>query len=168
MKTCPACQQTYDDNDLNYCLSDGATLLAQTTKDDAPPTVYMDRARTTNEMNWRNAAATPPDSAPMSPWQNSSMQPPNPKQMYSPPYLRGQDQTLPIISLVLGILSVVVCCYGGIPFGIPALITGYLGFNNTNNNPQQYGGRTLAIAGLVLGGVGFLITLFFVLLAAIS
>jgi len=166
MKICPACQQTYDDDYLNFCLTDGATLN-HAPKDDAPPTVYMDRARTTNEMNWRNTN-TPPVSAPMSPWQNPSMQQPDQKQMYSPPFARGQDQTLPIISLVLGILSVVVCCYGGIPFGIPALITGYLGFNNANNNPQQYGGRELALAGMVVGGVGFLITLFFIMLAVIT
>jgi hypothetical protein len=96
------------------------------------------------------------------------MQPPNPNQMYSPPYLRGQDQTLSIIALVLGILSVVVCCYGGIPFGIPALIIGFLGYNNANKNSQQYGGRELALAGMVLGGIGFLIAFFFILMAIIA
>lgn len=171
MKICPVCQQTYNDDYLNFCLSDGATL-ENAAKDDAPPTVYMDRARTTNEMNWRGVSNTPPASAPMSPWQNPSMQQPSaaPNQMYSPPaaYAGNKDQTLPIISLVLGILSAVICCYGGIPFGIPAIVTGFLGYNNVNKNPQQYGGRELAMAGMVLGAVGLLITLFFILIAIIG
>ena len=40
--------------------------------------------------------------------------------------IRGQDQTLPTISLILGILSIVLsCCYGGLPLGLAAAITGY-------------------------------------------
>src|SRR6187401_1628720 len=27
MKVCPTCKKTYKDDDLNFCLSDGATLL---------------------------------------------------------------------------------------------------------------------------------------------
>lgn len=172
MKICPVCQQTYEDDYLNFCLNDGTTLN-QAVKDDAPPTIYMDRARTTNEMNWRDTN-TPPVSAPMSAWQNPSMQnpsiqQPNQNQLYSPTFLRGQDQTLPIVSLVLGILGLVfICCYGGFPFGIAALITGYLGFTNANNNPTQYGGRGMALAGLILGGVSLLTALFFIMLAIIG
>ena len=154
MKSCPVCQQTYDDNDLNFCLNDGATLEYHRTND-AAPTILLNQARTTNEMNWQ--ATNPPPAAPISAWQNPSMQP---NQMFTPRSFHGQDQTLPTISLVLGILSVVlICCYGGVYFGIPALIVGYLGLNNANNNPSQYGGRGMAIAGLILGGISFLMFL---------
>jgi hypothetical protein len=81
---------------------------------------------------------------------------PNQPSYMSPPMMavRGQDQVLPTVALVLGILSVVLfCCYGGIPLGLGAMITGYLGMNNANKNPEQYGGRSLAIAGLVMGGL---------------
>jgi hypothetical protein len=167
MKICPVCQQTYDDDYLNFCLSDGATLN-QATKQDAPPTVFMNKVRTTNEMNWRDTSS-PPVSSPMSAWQNPSIQQPNQNQMYTPPYMRGQDQTLPTVSLILGILSVLfICCYGGFPFGIAALITGYLGLNNANNNPTQYGGRGMSIAGLILGTVSLLTALLFILLAIIG
>ncbi len=70
---------------------------------------------------------------------------------------RNKDQVLPIVSLVLGILSIVLfCCYGGFPFGIAAIITGYLGYRNTNQDPEHFTGRGMAIAGMILGVVGFL------------
>ena len=68
-----------------------------------------------------------------------------------PPAVGGQNQTLPIVSLVFGILS--VCCYIGPITGIVALITGYLGMKNAKNDPAQYGGRGLALAGMITGGI---------------
>jgi hypothetical protein len=79
---------------------------------------------------------------------NTPFQPP-------PAAMAGQNQTLPIVSLVFGILS--VCCYVGPLTGIVALITGYLGMKNANNDPAQYGGKGLAIAGMITGGIFFAI-----------
>ena len=156
MKICPTCNQIYDDDEQNYCLNDGR-LLNKTT-DDAPPTVYMDAPRITKQ-NWQNAA-------PISPWQNqsnlqnqaSSWQNQTNLQnqgFVNPPVVYGQDQTLPIVSLVFGILSIPLgfCCYAGIPLGIVALITGYIGLNNEKNDPTRYGGRGLAIGGMITGGL---------------
>ena len=71
----------------------------------------------------------------------------------------GLNQKLPLISVGLGILGfILICCWGGIPFGIGAMVTGYLGFNNANTNPDYYGGRTLAIAGMGIGAILFLIS----------
>lgn len=50
------------------------------------------------------------------------------------------------------------CCYGGVPLGAAALILGYLGLKNANENPMQYGGRGLAIAGIITGVIGLLIS----------
>ena len=71
----------------------------------------------------------------------------------------GQNKTLPIVSLILGILS--LCCYVSPLTGIGALITGFLGLKNINANPAQYGGKPLAITGMVLGGLFFLIGLLY-------
>lgn len=157
MKICSVCSQTYRDDEQNYCLDDGSVLTK--VSDDAPPTVFMNQARPTEETNWGNNSR-------MSAWQNQPMQP---NQSFPLTAAQGQNQVLPTISLVLGILSFVLfCCYGGIPFGIAALVTGYLGLTNANKNPMQYGGRGLAIAGLVLGALGLLGTLFMALLAIIG
>lgn len=164
MKVCPNCNQTYTDQSLNFCLNDGATLTEMKT-DEPPPTILMNSARTTspnyaepsqqtnfgNQPNFGNEPSF--GNAPVANWQNQSMSPNQPQYMAPPLAVRGQNQTLPTISLILGILGLVLlCCWGGIPFGIAAAITGYLGMNNANNNPQQYGGKGLAIAGLIMGG----------------
>ena len=154
MKICPTCNQIYDDDDQNYCLNDGRLLTKAT--DDAPPTVFLDPPRITNQ-NYQTGA-------PISPWQNQlNLQ--NQGFMNSP-VSYGQDQTLPIVSLVFGILSISLafCCYGGIPLGIVALITGYIGLNNEKNDPTRYGGRGLAIGGMVTGGLVLALSILLIIL----
>jgi hypothetical protein len=71
----------------------------------------------------------------------------------------GVNQTLPIVSLVFGIVS--LCCYISPVTGIVALITGYMGMKNANNDPRNYGGKNLAIAGMITGGVFLLLGLIY-------
>ena len=98
-----------------------------------------------------------PPPAPDSGWQNQNVGQNTP---FQPPAAGGgQNQTLPIISLVLGIIS--ICCYISPLTGIAALITGFLGMKNANNNPNQYGGKGLAIAGMITGGVFLLLGLLY-------
>jgi hypothetical protein len=75
----------------------------------------------------------------------------------APPAAAGAklNQTLPIVSLVFGILS--ICCYVSPLTGLIALITGFLGIKNVKNDSRQYGGKTLAIIGMILGGLMFLV-----------
>ncbi|HLM59526.1 MAG TPA: DUF4190 domain-containing protein [Pyrinomonadaceae bacterium] len=89
---------------------------------------------------------TPPP-APVSEWQNQNIGSNTP---FQPPPT-GQDQTLAIVSLVCGILSI-LCC--GLITGIPAIITGYMAKNNVDTNPNQYSGRGMALAGMILGSIG--------------
>ena len=169
MKKCPICNQTYTDESLNFCLNDGGTLTKLS--DDAPPTVFMNEVRPTNPSNWSstNAPFSPPSYEPMSPWQNQQVSPPNPSYMAAARF-EGQDKTLPTVSLVLGILGLVLffCCYAGVPFGIGAMITGFLGFNNTNKNPMQYGGRGFAIAGMIMGAISFIGLILILFFAAVT
>lgn len=157
MKICPLCQQSYTDDELNFCLNDGTVL--RSSYDDAPPTVFMPAPRVTDRMSGQNTA-------PFGSWQNQSSPPLQQQQQpTSAQQNRGfadgifppaQNQTLPTVSLVLSVLSLVlICCHGGIPFGVAALVTGYLGIVNTNKNPSEYGGRGMAIAGIILGALGF-------------
>lgn len=100
------------------------------------------------------AAWTPPP-PPEPSWQNQEIGQNTP---FQPPAAGGGvNQTLPIISLVLGIVS--LCCYVSPVTGIAALITGYLGLKNIKTDPNNYGGRGLAIAGMITGGVFLLIGL---------
>lgn len=173
MKRCPRCSQTYADDALNFCLNDGEFLTdfsneppptifggSQPLVDDAPPTVLLSKPRVTNQTNWQPGG-------PVAPWQ--AQQPPLFNQQYGGALYRSADQTLPTISLILGIVSLVmVCCYGGLWLGLPALIVGFIGMRNADNDPSRYGGRGLAIGGIVMGGITALISIIHILIIILS
>ncbi len=94
------------------------------------------------------AAWTPPP-APDASWQNQEIGQNTP---FQPPPAGGAiNQTLPIVSLILGIVS--LCCYIAPLTGIAALVTGYLGLKNIKKDPANYGGRGLALGGMIAGGI---------------
>ena len=168
MKQCPRCHQTYSDDSLNFCLEDGELLTAFAREpaptryaEDPPPTMVMNEARVTNPTNWP-ASAQPPAR-----WQPQGL---NLNQPFGSQAVQSTDQTLPTISLVLGIMSILMaCCYGGIWLGVPAAIIGFLGMRNADNDPSRYGGRGMAIGGMVLGVVSLMATLvvaFFAIIAS--
>ena len=95
---------------------------------------------------------TPPP-APNSEWGNQDLGANTP---FQPPAAGvGQNQTLAVVSLVLGILSF-IC--GGIFLAIPAIVTGYMQKNNIKNNPAEYGGGALANIGMIIGIVNVVLT----------
>ena len=167
MKKCLRCGQAYTDDTLNFCLNDGELLVEQTSyeppptryADDSPPTLLMNQPRVTNPIDW-------PQSSPVQ-WQGQS---PVPMGQYGiAAYGSAPNQTLPTISLVLGIISFfLVCCAGGIWLGLPAAIVGFIGMRNAENEPSKYGGRGIAIGGMVLGIVTFLLSMFFLIFGQLS
>ena len=161
MKICPSCRQTYTDDELNFCLTDGSflTSVAET----EPKTIYMDQPRITNQTNWGQQ----PNYQPPAVWQNpQNLQ--NQQTNY-PMRSRSKDQNLPTVSLVLGMLAVLIgCFFAGIPLGALAVVTGVIALNNEKKDSSKYGGRGLAIAGIVTGVVGFLISMFIILLAFVN
>ncbi len=164
MKVCPKCNQNYTDENLNFCLNDGELLKQY---DDAPPTIIMDAPRVTNQTNWQQSQYQSPPQ-PMASWQNQQ------SNIQNQPYgmaqmMRSQDQTLPTISMILGILSLImICCYGGIWLGLPAAIVGFIGMRNADSDSIQYGGRGMAIGGMVLGIISFLTSIGFLILGIVS
>ena len=158
MKICPSCRQTYTDDDLNFCLTDGSFLSA--VSDSQPKTVYMDQPRVTNQTNWGQQPGYQPPTV----WGNQ--QNIQQQQMNSPMRIQSQDQTLPTISLVLGILSVLgICCHGGIPLGAAAVVTGVVAMNHEKNDPAKYGGHGLALGGVVIGAISLVIGFGIIILA---
>ena len=167
MKQCPRCYQTYSDDQLNFCLNDGELLTniagdrpPTSYADDSPPTLVLDQARVTNPANW------PANAAPPAKWQPQNLQQ---NQPFGSSFVQKKDQTLPTIGMILGILSIaLICCYGGIWLGLPAAILGFLGMRNADSDPGRYGGRGMAIAGMVLGVVSFLGSLIVGLIAIVA
>jgi hypothetical protein len=53
--------------------------------------------------------------------------------------------------MVLGIISLpVACCCYGLPFNLLGLIFSIIALGQINSHPERYGGKGMAIAGLVL------------------
>ena len=79
-----------------------------------------------------------------------------------------ERQSLPnaTISLVLGIFSVITCiCYGiiGLPLGITAFVLGNKALKIHSESPENYKGSGNASAGKILGIVGIILNLIFIL-----
>jgi hypothetical protein len=75
---------------------------------------------------------------------------------------QGQNQTLAIISLVLGLISI-PCC-GSVVLGLGALVTGYLAKKKADQNPAEYGGGNLALAGMIIGAITTVVGFIFIIL----
>ena len=149
MKQCPRCNQTYSDDQLNFCLTDGE-LLTQFASEpprfgDDPPTMVMNEARVTDPTNW---PATPPPTQwnpqPLASLQQQPVQ-------YAGPV--GPSQTLAIVSFCLGIGSLTVgfCCSSGLLLSPAALITGFIALSQIKKDSSKYTGRGLAIGGMATG-----------------
>ncbi len=170
MKQCLRCQKTYTDQTLNFCLEDGEMLVmvdGPSRQDDAPPTVMFDQARRTNPTGWPSQQPA----APPAQWQP---QPMNAAQQFGAfPMTMSPNQTLAIVSLGLGVSSLVIgwCCYIGFLLGPAAIITGFIAMSQNNKNPEKYGGRGLAIGGIVTGAlfvVGFALIFAIIFLSGLA
>lgn len=134
MKICPSCSQTYSDDSLNFCLSDGAVLNTVNQDNMSEPTIFMGQSPITNQN---------PTIAQTNPTFNQ----PNPTVVQQSPNFpqsnRGLSQTVPTRPpakkskawiWILGILGVLLVL-GGIGFiGIVALVANIDDTNPNNNN----------------------------------
>ncbi len=90
-----------------------------------------------------------------------------------PGYGGGQPQqtsVMAIVSLVTGIVGIVCCiCYGlGGLFGIAALVTGFLGRKEIAESGGQKKGQGLALAGMICGGIGLVLSIVWWVLFAVG
>ena len=77
-----------------------------------------------------------------------------------------QQRTSPLAiwSLALGILSVLGCVCAT---GIPAIILGIMALTRIKKPPSRFGGQGLAVAGLITGGIGTLLTVMMFMLTSL-
>ena len=95
---------------------------------------------------------TPPP-APDAAWQNQEVGSNTP---FQPPAagVGGESKGLALGSLICGILSCTICCGMGLLLGPAAAIMGFIAKKKADEDPQQYGGRGMALAGMITGAVG--------------
>ncbi len=87
---------------------------------------------------------------------NTPFQPP-------PAGTEGQNKTLAIVSLVLGILGVTICCGGLLP-SIAAIVLGFMARGKISSDPAQYGGSGLAMGGIITGVLGLVLGIVLIIL----
>jgi hypothetical protein len=119
--------------------ADAETVLAQNA---TPPFKEAETVRWTpppvQEESWQNQQVAA--NAPFQPVQSINV---------------GQSKGLAIGSLVSGILSL-LCCLPIIT-GPAALVMGFIAKKKADENPSEFGGRGLALGGMITGGIGILI-----------
>jgi rRNA maturation protein Nop10 len=196
MKRCPSCERTYTEDALSFCPNDGTPLVTDTPSSfdpqatimATPPKVSGPFDQPSGPTDWpsqpppaANDWSTPQPPAQQSNWGDtpgsytpgsytpgSQMTGGTGWQAPPPPPFPGaaqKQQSLAVASLICGILS--PCCFGLLT-GIPAVILGFMAINREKSNPELYGGRGMAIAGIILGGVGFLFTILYIILNIIG
>lgn len=84
------------------------------------------------------------------------------------PQAQGQNNTLGLVSMILGIASIpLVCClYIGIPVGIAAVVTGYLARQKVAQGQASNAGQ--AKAGLICGAVGVVLGILLLILSVVA
>ena len=100
----------------------------------------------------QSQSTTPTPAAQETNWQDNQMQNP---QFQGGAAGAAQNKTLAIISLVVGLLSV-LCCAWFIP-GFAAIVMGFIARSKAKSNPAQYGGEGLALGGIIAGAVSVLL-----------
>ena len=120
MKICPKCQKTYGDENLNFCLDDGTTLMQSGARPDSPPaTVMMNQARPTGQpAQFGNQSGAAPGN-----WNT-----PNQYSMQPPP------QKSKTWLWVLGVLGGLMLVCGG---GFAGLIYFAANIENDNSNNNR-------------------------------
>lgn len=160
MKRCPTCNQTFSDEWLTFCTTDGTALIETGTLPQSLPTVVMPQTVEAQENSVEPArpAFSAADSRSPSQSVPSAWQPPPP-----PAMMAGPSQGLAVSSMVLGLVSITLgwCCSFGLLTAPVAIVLGIVALSQIKSQPNRYTGKPLAITGIVSGG------LYFVLLAVI-
>ena len=171
MRRCPKCNQEFADEWLTFCTQDGTTLVdVEVSRGDPPPTLVRPMPpsvspteQPTLDMPGRYSP-TPAQYIPPSPLQSGWTPPP------PPAYPAKPQQTLAVTSMVLGIVSVTIgwCCSFGILTSPIALVLGIVSLVQIKNDPAKYGGKGMAISGIIMGALYILIFIAIILLYGIG
>lgn len=171
MKYCPKCKRQYTEAWLAFCSDDGSPLIQELSPSVDPnwdPNIREPKTQTASEQETQWLPKEPqgggwiaPDERP--PMQPGPWQPQPPPNVWQPPqppspYVgkRPVSQNLAIASLITGIAGFVLSgCLGPFP-GIVALVLGIVALSQAKKSPEVFGGKPMAIAGIVIGSVTIL------------
>jgi hypothetical protein len=174
MKYCPQCKRQFTEVWLSFCPDDGTPLLHELTPSRDPnwdPNIRPPKVETPSEQETQWLPREPPvpggwvapdERPPMSP---GAWTPPPPP--YSPPINKPLSQGLALASMITAIAGLLLAaCLGPLP-GFVALIMGLVALSQIKKEPDKYGGKPFATAGVIIGALTIafyvLLLLFYIL-----
>jgi len=171
MKRCPTCNQVFTDEWLTFCTQDGTALVAADTSVIEPPVTLVN-------------PSMPPS---VSPLEQPTMDMPGksapPPALYSPPqtpqagfkpapsaYPVSQEKNMALLSMILGIVSVTLgfCCYFGVLTAPIAIGLGVYALSLIKKDPTKYGGKGMALAGIITGALYFVFLIIIILIYGLT
>ncbi|HEV2883311.1 MAG TPA: DUF4190 domain-containing protein [Pyrinomonadaceae bacterium] len=175
MKRCPTCNQVFTEDWLTFCTTDGTSLVVDSAPlpyeppHEPPPTIKMNEAPTTSQED-RPTVRMQPDA--MSAGLRQPTQPPMAQPWQPPPPIGGggQNKNLGLLSMILGIVTMTIgwCCYFGVLTGPIAIILGFIALSQIKKEPNKYGGRGMALAGIITGALYFVFLILIILIYGLS
>lgn len=87
-----------------------------------------------------------------------------------PAYASQPQKSLAVLSMVLGIVSITIgwCCYFGVLTSPVAIGLGIFSLFQIKKDPAKYGGKGMAIAGIVAGVLYFVFIALIILIYGLS
>jgi hypothetical protein len=191
MKHCPACQRTYADDTLSYCLEDGSQLLSdRTVANDLAATVIMPDPRLTvpeKQETFRTAPRPPQPYTAPPPQQQQQAWPPVVAQQHSAVVTTKPGRAASVTSLILAITAFVLlgfCIIAGaakveasliggiflfsVVLALAGAITGIVALSRSSRDTSERNARAMSMVALVLNGLYLLITVVFLVLGAVA
>lgn len=186
MKRCPKCNQTFAEEWLSFCTQDGTSLIDTTAlPSEPPPTMVapMPPSVSPTEQptldlpgSYTTTPQQPDQPRPFTPPPSPFNQPqpyrqPQPMQGgWQPPppprYVNVPQQGMAVASLILGIFTITIgWCYVGVVTSPIAIILGIISLVQIKSDPTKNTGKPMAIAGIVMGALYWVLIGLFVLFA---
>ena len=160
MKYCPQCKRQFSEAWLSFCSDDGTPLVQEMTPAADPnwdPQIREPKVQTLDEEKTQWLPREPPvaggwiapdERPPMSP---GAWSPPPPPMAI--PRTPAPNQQLAAASMIVGLAGILLSwCFGPVP-GVVALVLGLVALSQIKKSPEKYGGRGMAIAGIVIGAL---------------
>ncbi|HEY5884341.1 MAG TPA: DUF4190 domain-containing protein [Pyrinomonadaceae bacterium] len=166
MKRCPTCNQTFTDEWLTFCTQDGTALVAADTSVVDPPVTLVNPSmppsvspleQPTMDMPGKSTSVPAAYNPPQSP---SAFSAPPP-----PAYPVSTEKNMALLSLILGVISITIgfCCYFGVLTAPVAIGLGVYALSLIKKDPNKYGGKGMAIAGIITGALYFIFLILIIL-----
>jgi hypothetical protein len=172
MKRCPTCNQQFTDEWLTFCTQDGTSLVDMPASSSQPPPTVMYPSMPPSvspseqpTLDFPGGYQPPAVQMPAQQSIQPGWNPPPP-----PPYGSQPQKSIAVLSMVLGIVSMTIgwCCYFGVLTSPIAIGLGVFSLFQIKKDPTKYGGKGMAIAGIVAGALYFLFVALIILIYGLS